>query len=112
MYAVIFKTKRNLPVPADYVDMNKQLVESVSEMDDFLGVESIGNDQGEGISISYWASLEAISDWKKQSLHLDAQKQGKEKWYEYYSVEVCEILRSYDSHTNKDLTEVINTDTH
>jgi heme-degrading monooxygenase HmoA len=47
------------------------------------------------IAISYWKSMDDIKKWKQNSEHLLAQKLGKEKWYEAYSVEIVEILSSY-----------------
>lgn len=47
------------------------------------------------IALSYWHSLEDIQAWHKDTEHLIAQRIGKEKWYKSFSVEVCEILKSY-----------------
>jgi len=32
--------------------------------------------------------------------HQAAQELGKNSWYTYFSVEVCEVLRRYDVHLN------------
>ena len=95
-YAVIFKTKRKLPIPDEYTDLNAKLAELVKGVEGFLRIESVGDEEGNGVSISYWESLEAIKNWKANSLHLEAQAKGKESWYEYYKVEICEVLRSYE----------------
>lgn len=94
-YAVIFKTFRDLPVPKEYIDINLKLQADVKAIDGFLGVESIGNDQGYGLSISYWNSLDSIKEWKAKALHLEAQKLGSQKFYKYYKVEVCEVINEY-----------------
>ena len=52
-YAVIFKTKRELPIPSDYLEVNKRMVELVSQLPGYLGGESVSNTEGLGISISY-----------------------------------------------------------
>ncbi|MCB9025213.1 MAG: antibiotic biosynthesis monooxygenase [Bdellovibrionaceae bacterium] len=96
-YAVIFKTVRELPIPQDYLAMSSRMVELVSQMDGFVKIESITDNEGKGVSISYWDSLDAILKWKENKENLVAQKLGKEKWYKYYKVEVCEILNSYES---------------
>lgn len=49
------------------------------------------------VAVSYWRSLDDIRAWKQNVEHLAAQKIGKEKWYASYTVEVVEVLRSYDS---------------
>lgn len=49
------------------------------------------------IAVSYWQDLDNIGSWKQNIEHLAAQKLGRDKWYESYTVEVVEILRSYTS---------------
>ena len=94
-FAVIFKTFRDLPVPQDYLDINLELQEKVKEIDGFIGVESVGNDRGYGLSISYWSSIESIKEWRNLALHLEAQKLGSQKFYKYYKVEICELKEEY-----------------
>ena len=59
----------------------------------FLGQESAR--ENIGITVSYWASLEAIKQWKKNSEHLLAQQMGKEKWYAAYKTRICKVERDY-----------------
>ncbi len=94
-YAVIFKTKRNLPMPLEYGDMSQKLLELAKKQKGFIRIDSVADTSGNGISVSYWESLEAICDWKQNSVHLQAQSEGKANWYEDYTVEICEIIRSY-----------------
>lgn len=47
------------------------------------------------IAISYWPSLAHIQHWKQNAQHLQAQQQGKARWYRSYKVEVVEVLRTY-----------------
>lgn len=52
----------------------------------------------EEIALSYWEDESSIKQWKQDAEHLLAQQSGKEKWYQHYRVEICNIKRSYDSH--------------
>lgn len=47
------------------------------------------------IAIFYWPSLEHIQHWKRNAEHLQAQQQGRARWYKSYKVEVVELIRSY-----------------
>jgi heme-degrading monooxygenase HmoA len=49
------------------------------------------------VAISYWDNEDQIKLWKQNAEHLVAQGKGRTKWYKSYSVEVVEIVRSYDS---------------
>nr|WP_227554384.1 antibiotic biosynthesis monooxygenase [Acinetobacter lanii] len=60
--------------------------------------ESLCED-GREIALSYWNRLDDIHAWHLDAEHLLAQTLGKEKWYSHFSVEICEILRSYQAST-------------
>lgn len=95
MFAVIFKTKRQLPMPQEYGDLNRQLAELAKSQPGFIKSESVADTNGNGISVVYWEALDAIRAWKENPLHLYAQHKGKTEWYKDYSVEICEIIRAY-----------------
>ncbi len=71
------------------------MVELASKQPGFLGMESVRDGDGFGITISYWASPEAMAAWKANAGHVAAQKLGKEKWYEHYELRVAKVDRAY-----------------
>ncbi|SFA54164.1 Heme-degrading monooxygenase HmoA [Parageobacillus thermantarcticus] len=93
-YAVIFTSQRT-DGDHGYEAMAKQMVELASQQPGFLGVDSIRDKNGIGITVSYWDSLEAIQQWKKHAAHQIAQEKGKQQWYERYSVRVCKVEREH-----------------
>jgi heme-degrading monooxygenase HmoA len=90
-YAVIFASQRT-EGDQGYGKMAEKMVELASQQDGFLGVES-ARDEGLGITVSYWESLEAIKIWKDHSLHQVAQEKGKTLWYQNFSLRVCKVER-------------------
>jgi heme-degrading monooxygenase HmoA len=90
-YAVIFASQRT-EGDQGYGKMAEKMVELASKQDGFLGVES-ARDEGLGITVSYWESLEAIKNWKDHSLHQVAQEKGKTIWYQNFSLRVCKVVR-------------------
>jgi heme-degrading monooxygenase HmoA len=90
-YAVIFASQRT-EGDQGYGKMAEKMVELASQQDGFLGVES-ARDEGLGITVSYWESLEAIKNWKDHSLHQVAQEKGKTIWYQNFSLRVCKVER-------------------
>jgi heme-degrading monooxygenase HmoA len=71
------------------------MVELAEEQIRYLGHESVRNTEGEGITISYWESLEAIKNWKIESEHLTAQQQGRDYWHSSYKTRICLVERDY-----------------
>ena len=51
-----------------------------------------GNDE---VAISYWETEEQIINWKNDPIHKNAQEKGRQTWYQSYSVEVCEVKKTY-----------------
>ena len=93
-YTVIFSSRRT-GVDEGYGEVAERMVSLVSAQPGFLGVESARDDDGFGITVSYWESLEAIRAWKSQLEHLAAQDAGRKRWYEHYEVRVARVERAY-----------------
>ena len=94
-YVVIFKAQIK-ELDAEYVQMAQQLREKALTQFKCKQFESIA-ENGFEIALSYWDSLDDIQAWHRDAEHQAAQRIGKEKWYENFSVEICEIQRSYTS---------------
>ena len=91
-YAVIFT---NLRTEGDngYAETADRMVELAQTMPGFLGVESARNEVG--ITVSYWADLEAIRNWKYQIEHVVARDKGREFWYQCFKTRICLVERDY-----------------
>ena len=90
-FAVIFTSVRT-EGDNDYADAAMQMLELASVQPGFLGFESARKEIG--ISISYWASQEAIKAWKENADHRYTQSRAKE-WYKSFRVRVCRVEREY-----------------
>ena len=92
-YAVIFTSVRT-EVEQGYAEMANLMVDMAKQQESFMGVESARNEIG--ITVSYWKDLESIKNWKSNLDHLQAQRMGKQKWYESYKVRIALVEREYD----------------
>jgi heme-degrading monooxygenase HmoA len=90
-YAVIFTSLRTAADSPGYEKMAHRMVELASMQPGFLGVENARGDDGVGITVSYWASLEAIGSWREHFEHRMAQELGREKWYQCYRLRICRL---------------------
>lgn len=73
--------------------MAERMVELASQQPGFLGLESARENLG--ITVSYWESLEAISNWKKNAEHQEAQRLGRQQWYSNFRIRVARVEREY-----------------
>lgn len=61
----------------------------------FLGIQSVRENSGLGITVSYWRNIEDIANWKANVEHREAQSRGKSDWYNGYEVRICKVEREY-----------------
>ncbi|GIM46331.1 hypothetical protein DNHGIG_18800 [Collibacillus ludicampi] len=91
-YAVIFTSERT-EGDNGYGKMAEKMVELASKQHGFLGVESVRDPDGIGITVSYWESLDAIKNRKENAIHKLAQEKGREIWYKQFGLRVCKVER-------------------
>ncbi len=94
-YAVIFTNQHRAADDPAYHEMAEEMVALAKTMPGYLGFESARGEDGFGFAISYWASEDAIKNWKRQADHLNAQRRGRSDWYEDYAVRVAKVERAY-----------------
>ena len=90
-FAVIFTSVRT-DGDNGYGETAERMLALASEQPGFLGFESAR--QAIGITVSYWASEEAITAWKEHIIHREAQDRAQE-WYRAFRVRVCRVEREY-----------------
>lgn len=91
-YAVIFSSIRGADARG-YAEMSERMMQLAAQQPGFLGVESAREELG--ITVSYWASLEAIRSWKANAEHLQAQMLGRRDWYQCYKTRIAKVERDY-----------------
>jgi heme-degrading monooxygenase HmoA len=101
-YAVIFTSTRTPADPDGYEQTAERMVELAREQPGYLGVESARGEDGLGITVSYWASLEAIRAWREHAEHRLAQEQGRATWYSQFALRVCRVERAWEFDSKRD----------
>jgi heme-degrading monooxygenase HmoA len=94
-WAVIFTSQRTPADDAGYAQTADQMEALAAQIPGYLGIESARGGEGLGITVSYWASEEAIALWRRQADHLTAQRAGRERWYAAYELRVARVERAY-----------------
>jgi len=95
MLIVLFRSKL-VDQPDGYDEMAQEMLEAASSMPGFIDVKAFKADDGERLTVVRWQDEETLRAWRLHARHLVAQRVGRERWYEYYKLEVAEIIRSKD----------------
>jgi heme-degrading monooxygenase HmoA len=95
-YAVVFSSLRTGDADAPgYDETAERMVELARQQPGFLGVESTRGADGFGITVSYWASEEAILAWRRHAEHALARERGRNHWYRHFELRVARVERAY-----------------
>ena len=95
-FAVIFSSQRT-EGDRGYAAMAERMVALARRQPGFLGVESARDPEGFGLTVSYWADEAAIAAWRADAEHAEAQRLGRERWYQAFRLRVCRVERESGS---------------
>ena len=91
--AVIFSSVRSSSDDGTYSSTAKRMLQLAVEQPGFLGVESAR--EALGITVSYWSSLQAVHQWKRNAEHREVQETGRRLFYDGFKVRVAMVQRDY-----------------
>lgn len=94
-YAVIITSQLTDEDQAAYAKMAERMSELGVQQPGYLGREGMTDGQGRDLTVIYYADDASIKAWKADLEHLEAQRLGKDRWYECYTVEVARVERAY-----------------
>ncbi|MFO1218751.1 MAG: antibiotic biosynthesis monooxygenase [Burkholderiaceae bacterium] len=93
-YAVIFTSQRTTG-DQGYAAMADRMVELAAQQPGYLGAESARDDEGLGITVSYWRSLDDIAAWRRHVEHSATRDRGRAQWYSHYELRIARVERAY-----------------
>ena len=93
MFIVVFRAKTKV-LDEEYSTISKRMQELAISYGCIEAVSAF--EDGLEITLSYWHNEAAIVAWKNNSEHKIAQQIGRDRWYDSYSIEVCEVKRNYN----------------
>jgi heme-degrading monooxygenase HmoA len=96
MVVVVFRITHRPDLPAsEYEETATRMVELVSSMPGFLGMDYAEVEGGELLVVRF-ESHDALAEWRNHPEHQEVQRLGRERFFASYRIEVCESVRAYD----------------
>src|SRR5881628_4223454 len=94
---VIFKTHLRDGADSEaYRKTSRRMHELVEQIPGFISIKAYTGEDGEEIDLVRFANEEALKAWKEQPEHREAQRRGREEFYDHYSVQACKVVRDYE----------------
>jgi len=94
MVVILFRSRLTSLAGQDYQDLDAELEQLVHRQDGYVGHRSYRAEDGERLTVVWFRDQESLRKWKNVPRHLEAQRRGRERWYEFYEMEVAEVIRT------------------
>jgi len=93
MLIIAFRSKLTSEAGGDYQTTNAEMEALVRQNPGFIDVKSYRSEDGERLTLVWWKDEESLREWRNQVEHRAAQQAGREKWYQYYKMDVAKVIR-------------------
>ena len=94
MLVILFRSKLTDQAKEDYNAMNDEMAALVRQNPGFIDVKSYKSEDGERLTVVWWRDEDSLREWRQQMRHREAQNTGRQKWYEYYKMDVARVERT------------------
>ena len=94
MVVILFRSRLTSEAGEDYQQLDAELEHLVRDQPGYVTHKSYTAGDGERLTLVWFKDVESLQSWKMQPRHLEAQCRGRERWYQYYEMEVAEVVRT------------------
>ena len=90
---ILFRSRLTPAAGDDYKAMAARMDAHVRTFPGFVDAKFYTGEDGERLTVVWWQDAETLAAWAGDLRHRAAQNEGREKWYDYYKMDVAEIVR-------------------
>ena len=96
MLVILFRSKLTATAGDEYAQMAAEMDAHARTFDGFVDVKAYTSEDGERLTVVWWRDEESLAVWRNDVRHRVAQQTGRARWYEYYKMDVAQIVRQRD----------------
>ena len=96
MLVAVFRTRVRPEVATEYQAEYERIWKIAKEQPGFISIRTYYSDEGDKVSIQEWESPEQLRAWRDHPVHLEAQRRGREEFYQDYTIYICDEPRKYE----------------
>jgi heme-degrading monooxygenase HmoA len=94
MVVILFRSKLTGVAAEDYAEMAQQMDAHARTFPGFIDVKAFKAEDGERLTVVWWQDEETLRAWSTDVRHREAKRLGRETWYQYYKIDVAQVIRS------------------
>jgi len=94
MVVAIFRSRVRAEHAAEYYALADEMAVIARSMPGFISWKAYTADDGERLSIHEWETSEQLAAWRTHPEHRRVQALGRERFYDEYTLYVCDEPRS------------------
>ena len=92
MIVTVFRSRLRPGVRDEYVALVERMNALAATMPGYISHKGFFADDGERVTIVEFESREALQAWRLHPEHVEAQRQGRSRFYSEYRTTTCEVL--------------------
>lgn len=95
MIVVVFRSRLRMEHVEEYKRMAQEMDARVQAVPGFVAAKTFSAPDGERVTLAEFENEAAVAAWRADARHLEAQRAGRDRFYQMYRLQVCETLRDY-----------------
>jgi heme-degrading monooxygenase HmoA len=92
MIITVFRSRLLADVREEYLALAERMSKLAATMPGYISHKGFFADDGERVTIVEFESREAVQAWRLHPEHVEAQRQGRLRFYSQYQITTCEVL--------------------
>lgn len=94
MIVTVFRSRLMPGLQDEYLALVERMKSIAVAMPGYISHKTFRADDGERVTIVEFASEEAQRAWRAHPEHVEAQQQGRLRYYAEYDLKVCKLLHA------------------
>ncbi len=79
-----------------YGRTSSRMHELVEKLPGFISLKEYTSEDGEVLDIARFRDEASLEAWKRDPEHLEAQRRGREEFYDHYAIQALRVIRDYE----------------
>jgi len=93
MVVVIFRSRLRPEYADEFRPLARRMLEIAESMPGFISSRDYRDASGESCSVIEFESPELLQAWREHPEHLEAQRLGRERFYDAYTLQITQPIR-------------------